>query len=212
MSRHKYSEYKEYYRLKRLKKAQERINEVVAMHKSPEWEPIPKFTSYMVNKDGVIINKYGKKMTHGVHKNNYRHVSLVGDDGIPKHVYVHIVVWSAFKGPISDGKRICHLDADPSNNSLDNLAEMTVKDILNKEITSNKRRASRRSKKLGVYKRLKTYKYDENLNLIKTYDSVKQVAEDNHSISSVSLCCSGKQKTHQGYIFSHKKLRRTRNG
>lgn len=42
-----------------------------------------------------------------------------------KHFSVHRIVWEAFNGEIPKGYQIDHLDANPSNNALDNLALVT---------------------------------------------------------------------------------------
>ena len=44
------------------------------------------------------------------------------------HLYIHRVVWEAFKGPIPKGWHVDHRDRNPSNNKLSNLKAMTAKD------------------------------------------------------------------------------------
>ena len=202
-----YEKYKEYYRRKREEASQKRIEAVLAAHPAPEWLPIPGFSAYLVNKKGDIINKYGRKIKPGIVKsNNYLHVMLTDDNGRSRHIYVHQAVWFAFIGSDLGKKKICHLDANPRNNKLDNLKLMTVCENLNKSVTRLNRMVSRQNMAEIPGKNVITYKYDLDHVLIKTYDSVKQVAEDGHSVGAVSMCCNGRQKTHHGYIFTHKRL------
>ena len=206
-----YEQYKEYDRKKREEASRKRIEAVRAEHPSPEWMPIPGFTTYLISRHGEIIGKYGKSIKPGINKlNKYRHVMLTGDDGKSKHMYVHQAVWNTFKGTRTNGKRVCHLDANPENNSLDNLAEMTLSENLKKSVTQEKIAKARMKASYKPGGKLKTYKYDKDGNLVRVYDSVKSTIIDGHSVNSVSLCCSGRQKTHQGYKFSHVKLRKLR--
>ena len=205
---HKYSEYRDYYKKKRDQAAEKAWLEVRRKHPEPDWKPVPGYPNYLVSKNGDVINKFGKKLRPGILKaNGYMHVMLSDENKKRRHVYIYHAVWEAFIGARTPGKQICHLDSDPSNNSLDNLAEMTQSENLQKESTKNKRRG-RKSMGRCCFT---TYKYDTNGNLLKVYKKVKDVAEDGHSVSAVSQCCSGKLKTHQGFIFTHKKIRRHAN-
>lgn len=201
-----YSEYKEYYRLKRAEKTRLKAESVKAEYTAKGWKPIPGFDDYLVSENGQIVNKYGRLLKPGRNGlNGYLHVLLANKETGPKHMYVHQAVWAAFVGTRTEGTKVCHVDSDPSNNSLSNLAELTDKENLSKATTRMKMR-EKRLKTKEVFQKKATYKYDAHKHLIKVYDSVAQTSEDGHSVHFVSKCCNGKQKTHQGFIFTHEPI------
>ncbi len=98
--------------------------------------------AYTVYEDGRVISHL--RCTHGVsnwcidlsysyllkpiRNGNYHSYSLsiLGTPKVPQSA--HRLVWSAFNGLVPDGMVIRHLDDDPTNNALSNLAVGTYKD------------------------------------------------------------------------------------
>ena len=52
----------------------------------------------------------------------------------------------------------------------------------------------------------KVYQYDKDYNLIKIWDSAAEASRNGFDNANISKCCSGKQKTHKGYIWSYEEL------
>lgn len=53
------------------------------------------------------------------------------------------------------------------------------------------------------YQKRKVKRYDLSGNFIKEYDSIIETISDGFNDSNVQLCCSGKQKSHGGYIWRY---------
>lgn len=70
--------------------------------------------------DGIAKQLHGKILKPGMNR-RHRHVALCDGDG-GKSYRVHKLVLEAFIGPCPDGLEIRHLDDDPDNNRLSNLA------------------------------------------------------------------------------------------
>ena len=99
-------------------------------------EPVPGVPGYAVSSDGILFSLYykgchGKMGDEWVHlpgftdRYGYKKAALVGVG----HVYVHRLVLAAFRGvPFRErnGMHVRHLDGDPENNSLANLAYGTA--------------------------------------------------------------------------------------
>jgi hypothetical protein len=184
---------------KRMEQASAQLNE-------EEWKPIPSFENYKINKEGVVLNKFGKALKPGkIPSTGYLHVSLSNDNVKGKHFYVHHLVWITFMGEVPEGLNVCHQDGNAENNKIENLCLLTHKENLNKPETIEK---FKRSQKLyprtrnGKKKKI-VYQFDLDGNLIREWNGVKTTEEGGFSSSCVSLCCSGKYKKHKGYIWSY---------
>ena len=86
------------------------------------WLPIPGYEDYDVSDEGQVRSrKRGTprllRLQAAGDRRRYRKVSLPVDQK-----YVHHLVAEAFIGPRPDGMEVRHLDGDPTNNCLDNLA------------------------------------------------------------------------------------------
>jgi len=66
-----------------------------------------------------------KELSQKTKKNGYKEVQLYISPQVPKMVYVHRAVASAFIGEIKTGYVINHKDGDKSNNNLSNLEIVT---------------------------------------------------------------------------------------
>ena len=84
-----------------------------------EWRVIPEFTQYEVSDTGQIRNiTTGRLRKLQVHRKGHLLVHAYPGG---KVLFVHRAVASAFIGPVT-GKVVRHLDGDPTNNNLTNLA------------------------------------------------------------------------------------------
>jgi hypothetical protein len=85
------------------------------------FKPIPGYPNYEINEEGVVRNIKKQRVIKPV-KQRYLRVTL-HRNGIPSAgLLVHQLVMSAHVGPKPSGMCVRHLDGDPYNNSLENLA------------------------------------------------------------------------------------------
>lgn len=184
-----------------------RMEEALASISDDEWRPIPGFENYRINRNGDVINKFGKPLKPGkLPSNGYLHVSLSNKEEKGKHMYIHYLVWITFKGEVPEGLMICHKDTNRHNNSLDNLCVMTHKENLNKPLTIEhfKRSQDLYPRTKGGKEKKKVYQYDSDGNLVNTWESIMSTQDGGFSPSCVSRCCSGKNDMHKGYVWSFK--------
>jgi hypothetical protein len=81
---------------------------------------IPEFTGYSINHDGVIINKFGKKLKSRINARGYLTVDLY-KRSVRKHLNLGKLVYSVFVGPISKSQEICYKDGNKLNTNYTNL-------------------------------------------------------------------------------------------
>jgi hypothetical protein len=183
-----------------------RLEQASALLSEEEWKPIPNFENYRINKDGVVVNKFGKELKPGkIPSTGYLHVSLSNGDIKGKHYYIHHLMWITFMGEIPEGMNVCHKDGDAENNKLENLHLLTHKENLNKPETIERFKRSQQlypRTRNGKKKKI-VYQFDLDGNFIREWEGVKTTEEEGFSSACVSLCCSGKYKQHKGYIWSY---------
>ncbi len=90
--------------------------------------PVPGCDGYFVDEQGNLYSTRGRwghlrsiKMSQKTTKKGYKAVCLRVGQG-QKDKRVHRLVLEAFVGPCPEGMQSRHLDGDPANNRLDNLA------------------------------------------------------------------------------------------
>jgi hypothetical protein len=85
------------------------------------WLPIPGFDGYLVSDTGLILGKRRKLLALWPGKAGYLQIGLMcGKER--RHFRVHQLVMLAFVGPCPEGMEIRHLDGNPANCALSNLA------------------------------------------------------------------------------------------
>lgn len=99
---------------------------------SEEWRPVPGFGGIYEVSDLGRVRSYrpwrGKAVPHEIpgswHSGpgSYRFVRLRSVEGAVRKEYVHRLVAAAFLGPEPLGHEVRHLDGDPENSALSNLA------------------------------------------------------------------------------------------
>lgn len=89
--------------------------------------PIPGFPDYVVDENGVVVSYKQRKprvLARKVDDKGYPRVCL-SREGTARWLLLHRLVLAAFVGPCPDGHEGRHLDGDPLNPHLDNLAWST---------------------------------------------------------------------------------------
>ena len=104
------------------------------------WKGIEGFSKYKVSTLGRVMNKESKRFINGynMHKDNYiqKMINLFDDNGKIHGILLHRLVYSTFKGEITSGINIDHIDGNFLNNRLINLrACNNIKDNINNDIT-----------------------------------------------------------------------------
>lgn len=90
-----------------------------------EWRTIPGFDKYEISAEGQIrlIGKTEpRKTVHNHRAGGYEMILLYDGQGKAKNLYVHRLMVEAFLGGFPPGTETRHLDSNPRNNRLDNLA------------------------------------------------------------------------------------------
>ena len=89
-----------------------------------EWTPIPGFSGYYVSRTGDIRGRSGKTLRHMVSKSGHHYVlvRLGGKASPPQKLWVHRSMLSAFVCLPEKGQEARHLNGDPADNRLKNLA------------------------------------------------------------------------------------------
>jgi hypothetical protein len=95
-----------------------------------EWRAVPGFDGYEVSDEGQVRShrrSAPRIIVGGLNEKGYRLVSLfAGSKSTRRTQAVHALVLSAFVGPRPEGQQVRHLDGNPANNSLANLAYGTA--------------------------------------------------------------------------------------
>ncbi len=86
-----------------------------------QWKEVPCHPGYFVNSKGTMLGVSGKVLkpmkSHSGHLFIIAYINKKG-----RKLYVHRAVLTAFVGFGEEGMEIRHLDGNPTNNQLDNLA------------------------------------------------------------------------------------------
>lgn len=150
---------------------------------------MPNFSNYVVfPEEGKIWSKQRKSSRGkwvGAPRGKYLICCLRNDDGKDWKVQFHRVIWTAVNGAIPEGYDIHHKDSNPLNNSISNLEMIDTFSHLSMHHKGKKipkEQVEKHREKMINRKDLSypLYEYDDNLNLIKTYPSIRQCARDNN--------------------------------
>lgn len=88
---------------------------------------IPNFEGYYITSTGKVFSKTGKELKLHKNKFGYLYASLYKDKKLYNR-YIHRLVYETFKGSISKGLSIDHIDENKTNNRIENLQEMKKRD------------------------------------------------------------------------------------
>lgn len=87
-------------------------------------KPVPGYEGlYQVSRDGLVVGPKGIRKSFPDKRG--RHFVSLCQSGEQKMFAVHRLVLMAFVGPCPDGMECAHLNGNPSDNRLENLAWMT---------------------------------------------------------------------------------------
>lgn len=105
-------------------------------HSEEQWKDIPGYEGlYQASSlgrirsksRGGIIKKQAKKRRGNMNVN-------LSKDGVKKTLSVHRLIYAAFKGEIKNA--IDHIDENPSNNNIENLQDITIRENTIKSVKS----------------------------------------------------------------------------
>ena len=154
------------------------------------------YSNYEVFEDGRIYSYKTKKfLKPQTQKNGYQVVNLYDNDGKMKKYLVHRIVYEAVSGsPIPLGMQVNHINEDKTDNRFfENLNLMTPKENTNWG-SGIERVTKALSKQVGAFK---------NGELVMAFSSTNDAGRNGFDQSSVSRCCNGKRKTHNGYEWKY---------
>jgi hypothetical protein len=144
----------------------------------------PLYKGIEVSNLGRVKGKRGL-ITKGNNHGGYKRIS-VSQENNKKCVFVHQLVCEAFNGknPNVDDNTVDHIDRNKSNNQATNL-----------------RWASRYEQRLNTINVKQVQVFDENENIIKTYDTISAISKemDIHR-ETIKNCCE-KGRKYKGYSF-----------
>jgi len=92
------------------------------------WKQVPGYADYYVTSDGQIRGPAGKVMKQMEMPTGHLYILCNRGRGRQRKLFVHRAVLLAFVGEPKDGEETRHMDGDPANNHLENLAWGTHKD------------------------------------------------------------------------------------
>lgn len=123
--------------------------------------------------------------------------------------YVHRMVALAFIPNPNNLPMVEHLDCDATNNKIHNLRWTTQSGNMNNPITIKRMSESQRKKRLPMLH--KPVVCISSNGETKFYKSMSETVKDGFRSSSVSICCSGKIKTHRNcrwmYLSDYENLK-----
>lgn len=163
------------------------------------WKPIPNYEGlYEVSNLGRIRSLYNYRKYNVLTQNIKRGYYQIGlrKNGIRKWYQVHRLVAQAFIPNPDNLPQVNHKNENKLDNEISNLEWCSVS--YNNMYGSRLKRIKEKVVK-------PVYQYDLNGKLIKKHESLVDATKSMglKSLSSISLCCSGKYKTSNGYKWSY---------
>lgn len=147
---------------------------------------------WVANDGEVFVPKSGKRNEHFTYGNTdyygYKRVKYKG-----KIYRVHRLVAETFIPNPNNYPTVDHIDRNSINNIVENLrwADMSLQ-CYNRVVPKNNAKSK------------KVLQYTLEGELVREWPSVKECSRNGFYSSHVSNCCSGKYKTHKGYIWRYK--------
>lgn len=155
-----------------------------------------KYSKYKINKEGIVINNYGRKMSHIT--DNYSHVKLVSDCGIRQSYSIHRLVALTFVDNPNVKPMVNHIDEDKLNNNLDNLEWSTASENSRHSLGKKVQQINMLTGKLIKEYATITDAYNEIKNEISEYYD-KDLDKIKGSPWGIGQVCLGKRETSFGY-------------
>lgn len=161
-----------------------------------EWSEIDGYTGYEISNYGRILSTKGKNprfLKQRISNNGYNLINLY-QDGVSNTYQVQVLVANIFC--INDSPEIKtqvnHKNEVKTDNRSCNLEWVTPAQNINHG-TANARRAKALGKPVN--------QYDMEGYFMRTWSSISEAARVGFNAGSISKCCSGKQKSHSGFMW-----------
>lgn len=157
------------------------------------WKDIPGYKGkYQVSNLGRVKSlnymRTGEEKILALRTDGKGHLyAVLCNEGIPKNIFVHTLMYKAFIGNIPRGFHIHHIDGQPSNNNLDNFELVSISE-------HNK-----------IHKSKPVLQFDLQGNFIKEWHSASEIQLLlNYKQTYISACCLGKYKAAYDFIWKFK--------
>ena len=142
------------------------------------YKPINQYDIYLISNHGNVKNVKTQKIRKLQKRaTGYLYVTLC-KNGILKCALVHSLVFNTFNENISEYNVIDHIDGNKLNNNIQNLRGTTFSKNTENAFINNEKMKN---------KLIKVSKYDENMNLIKIYNSINDCARDNNFLNGSKI-------------------------
>lgn len=126
------------------------------------WIEVYNNPNYMINKDGVVVKSFDRRILSQEDRNGYKRVLLNGSKKS-----VHILVWESFNdAKVPEGYYIDHIDGERGNNNLNNLRLVTQSENM------------KNSYRNGHAGQVRVKQYDLKGNFIKEYNNIQEAADE----------------------------------
>lgn len=165
------------------------------------WKDIEGYEGlYMISNKGNVINvKKGGKIKRNANLKGYRIINL-WKNGIGKMYRVHRLVAQAFIPNPERKPCIDHINANRSDNRVENLRWVTNKENQNNPITKNKFK----NRKTKAHHEIQIEQVKNGV-VIKTHQSIHSAARElNITATNICAVCRGKGKSYKGFVWRYK--------
>ena len=129
---------------------------------------------------------------------NHLNVCLTNDEGKQKNMTIHKLVWRQFNGEIPKGFDIHHINFNPSDNRPENLVLLSCSE--HRKLHSKFRNEDGN---FGAMKK-KCLQFDKEWNLIKEWESGREIQREIGHSARMALARSNSYKTAYGFIWIYK--------
>ena len=170
------------------------------------WKDIEGYDNYMVSNQGRVkslnYKHTGKEQVLKPIKHNKGYLMVrIYKNGKSKNFKVHRLVAQAFIPNTENKSFIDHINTDRTDNSVDNIRWVTLKENNNNPLTKEKQ-VGKIGKLNPNHKPI--LQFDKNMNFIRKWECAYDVQRElGFKQSNISNCCNGKRKTSYGYLWKH---------
>lgn len=165
------------------------------------WKENKSYPGYKISTAGEVFSKKRNRLlTISDHGNGYKKVTL-SKDGKSEYPFLHRLVYETFVGPIPHGMQINHKDENKNNNCLSNLELLTQNENMAYGTRNERISKSKRAQRKECGRQVSQYNLDGTL--VRVWETLADAQESGFRSSGICDCCSGRKKTHKGYLWSY---------